>query len=70
LSIGNFFAYLVTAAFGGGAGYLMDLFPPTIVNDVRIYSRESYLLIFAVLVCLGICCAYNSWRLVETHHEK
>ena len=70
LSIGNFFAYLVTAAFGGGAGYLMDLFPPTIVNGVKIYGRESYLLIFAVLVCLGICCAYNSWRLVETHHEK
>ena len=70
MSLNNFFAYLVTAAFGGCAGHLMDLFPPTIVNDVKIYGRNSYLLIFAVLVCLGICCAYNSWRLVETRRQN
>ncbi|MBP5638546.1 MAG: MFS transporter [Victivallales bacterium] len=70
MSVSNFFAYLVTAAFGGCAGHLMDIFPPTIVNGVKIYCSESYLMIFAVLVVLGIICAYNSWRLVEPHNQK
>lgn len=70
MSVSNFFAYLVTAIFGGFTGKLMDIFPPTIVDDVKIYGRNSYLVVFSVLLVLSIIGAILVMRLKETHKES
>ena len=49
----NGFAYAVSAIFSGGAGRLMDIYAPQIVDGVRVYSRDSYLLVWGMLVVLG-----------------
>ena len=67
MSVSNFIAYLVTAVFGGCTGKLMDIFPPEIINGVKIYGQKSYLLIFAVLMFLSIIATICTMRLKETH---
>jgi len=67
MSVSNFIAYLVTAVFGGCTGKLMDIFPPEIINGVKIYGQKSYLLIFAVLMFLTIIATICTMRLKETH---
>ena len=65
--VGNGFAYAVSAVFSGGAGKLMDIFAPQIVNGIKIYGRNSYLLVFGALMILGIiaailsCCTKESF---------
>ena len=69
MSVSNFIAYLVTAVFGGCTGKLMDIFPPTIIDGVKIYGQKSYLLIFAVLLFLCIIATICTMRLKETHYS-
>ena len=69
MSVSNFIAYLVTAVFGGCTGKLMDIFPPTIIDGVKIYGQKSYLLIFAVLLFLCIIATICTMRLKETHNS-
>ena len=52
LCVGNFFSYSVTAGFGCVLGKLMDIYPPQKVGEISVYSRNSYLLVFAVLIPL------------------
>ena len=70
MSISNCFAYLVTAVFGGFLGKLMDLFPPTIVNGVKIYGRNSYLTVFAVFFLLGVIAATLACFLRESYGKN
>ena len=70
MSVSNFTAYLVTAVFGGFTGKLMDIFPPTITNGVKIYGQKSYLLIFSVLMILSIIATICTMRLKETHRTE
>ena len=65
MSVSNFIPYLVTAVLGGSIGWLMDRFPPTIVDDVKIYGRNSYLLVFGVLLALGAVAAFCSCLLKD-----
>ena len=67
MSVSNFIAYIVTAVFGGFTGKLMDIFPPTVIDGVKIYGQKSYLLIFSVLMLLSIISAICTMRLKETH---
>ena len=60
MSVSNFVPYLVTAILGGGLGWLMDRFPPTVVDNVRIYGRNSYMLVFGVLAAMGAVAALLS----------
>ena len=48
ISVGNFLAYSLSALLGNGAGLLMDLFPSSVVADVRIYCRAAYAAVFAL----------------------
>ena len=66
LSVGNCLAYGVTAVFGGVLGKLMDLYPPTKVGEVSIYGRNSYLLVFGVLLGLAAVSAVLSLFLRES----
>ena len=52
LSVNNCFAYAVTAVFGSVLGKLMDFYPPEIINNISVYGRSSYLLVFGVLLAL------------------
>lgn len=70
MSIGNCFAYLVTAAFGGFLGKLMDLFPPTVINGVKVYGRNSYLTVFAVFLVLGAIAATLSCFIHESYGKN
>jgi MFS family permease len=64
--VGNCFAYGVSAIAGGGAGKLMDFYAPQIVDGVRIYGRNSYLLVFGVLVIAGVISALLSLMVKES----
>ena len=66
LSIGNCFSYLIIAIVGTLTGKLLELFPPQIVNGIKIYGRNSYLTVFILLTVLGMITAANSLCLKET----
>lgn len=63
----NSIAYGVSAAFGAGAGKLMDVFPPETVEGIKIYGKNSYLLVFAVLTVIAIVAAWSSLFIKETN---
>jgi len=69
-SSANFFAYIVTAIFGGFIGRLMDVFPPTLVGDLKIYGRESYMLVLGVMLFLTVIAAVFTAFLKEPPREK
>ena len=62
----NAFAYAISAVFSGGAGRLMDVFPPEIVDNIKIYSRDSYLLVFGALIVLAGIAALLSCLIKES----
>ena len=68
--VGNCFAYAVSSAFSGGAGKLMDIFAPQIINGIKIYSRNSYLLVFGVLTVLGVISAALASLVRESYGKK
>ena len=63
----NAFAYTVSAVFSDGAGKLMDIFHPATVNGIKVYSRDSYLLVFAVLGILSAVAVWLSFCIKETN---
>ena len=67
LSVGNCFAYGVTAVFGGVLGRLMDVYAPVVRDGVSIYGRNSYLLVFGVLLGLTVFSAFLSLFLRESY---
>lgn len=64
--VGNCFAYAVSALFGWLAGKLMDVFDPQIVDNVKLYGRDSYLLVFGVLALLGLISAVLTLTVKES----
>ena len=70
LSAGNCFSYLIIAIVGSLTGTLLELFPPQIVDGVKIYGRNSYLCVFVLLAVLGSVTAINSLFLKETHGKN
>lgn len=62
----NAFAYAVSSFFCAGAGKLMDFYSPQILDGVKIYQRESYLLVFGVLAVLGMVSAGLSYFIRES----
>ncbi len=65
--VGNCLAYGISSLFSAGAGKLMDVFEPQMINNIRIYGRESYLLVFGVLTLLGIIAALLSFMVKESY---
>ncbi len=70
LSVSNFFAYIITAAMGSLAGKLMDAFPAQKINGIFVYGRNSYLLVFAVFLAIGIVSGTASLFLRETYGKN
>ena len=66
-SITNFIPYLVTAIFGGLIGRLLEVFPPTVIDGIKIYGRQSYLLVFALLALTGVGTLVAALNLKETN---
>lgn len=67
LSIYAFIAYIVTAIIGHSTGWMMELFPPHMVNGVHIYGNDSYLAAFTVLLVISLLAAYSGFRLKESN---
>lgn len=62
----NAFAYAISAVFSAGAGKLMDVFPPEMVNNIKVYPRESYLLVFGALIIFSAVSAWLSCLIKES----
>lgn len=67
LCVGNFFSYSVTAGFGCVLGKLMDIYPPQKIDGISVYSRNSYLLVFAVLIPLLAISMFCALKLRESY---
>lgn len=70
LSIGNCLAYLFIAIIGGVSGMLMEVFPPQMSGDLRIYGRNSYMLLFGMLIVFGLISAIASLGLKESGGKR
>ena len=70
LSINNSFAYAVTAVFGSILGRLMDCYAPQVINNVSVYGRNSYLLVFGVLLLLIAISVIFSLFLKESYGKN
>lgn len=67
LSVYAFLAYIVTAVIGHSTGWIMELFPPQVVDGVHIYGNDSYLAAFVVLLVIALFAAYSGFRLKESN---
>lgn len=67
LSVYAFLAYIVTAVIGHSTGWIMELFPPQVVDGVHIYGRDSYLAAFAILMVFALFAAYSGFQLKESN---
>ena len=65
--VGNSMAYGISSLFSAGAGKLMDVFEPQIIDGGLVYGRQSYLLVFGVLTLLGIVAALLSCAVKESY---
>ncbi len=50
----NFTSYLMVALFSNLCGMLLECFPPTVVDDIKIYGANSYLLFFAFATLVSL----------------
>ena len=66
LSISNSFAYFVPAILGALSGHLMDCHEPTVVNGIRYYGRDSYLLVVGMMLVISVFGALVSLGIKET----
>lgn len=66
----NAFAYAISSLACWGAGKLMDIYAPQILNGIKIYSRESYLLVFGALTLLGAVAAVLSCFIRESYGKS
>lgn len=70
LSVYAFLAYIVTAVIGHSTGWIMEIFPPQVVDGVHIYGNDSYLAVFAVLLVCSLLAAYSGFRLKESNGKN
>ena len=66
VSLLNFGCYIMVAILGNAAGLLMDMYRPERRGEVLVYSAESYLAVFGVMLMLSLVVAWTSFRLRET----
>ena len=66
----NFTSYLMVAFFSNVCGFLLERFSPTVVDGVKIYGRNSYLLFFAFALAVILFGLINVRRLPETNGEN
>lgn len=69
-SFSNFFAYMLVALLGTFAGVLMDLFPPQLMDGIRIYGRNSYIAVYLFLSVLASIAFFSSLRVRETNGKE
>ncbi len=70
MSVANFIPYLVTAILGEVSGRILEIFPPTLVDGVKIYGQSSYLLFFALLLPAGVGALVTAIMIRETNPGK
>ena len=66
----NCFSYLIIAIVGTLTGKLLEIFPPQIIDGIKIYGRNSYLAVFILLTVLGAVTAANSLFLKESRGKN
>lgn len=67
LSVYTFIAYIVTAVIGHSTGWIMELFPPQVIDGVHVYGNISYLAVFVVLLFLSLFAVYSGFQLKESN---
>lgn len=70
LSVYAFLAYIVTAVIGHSTGWIMELFPPRVIDGVHVYGKDSYLAVFIVLSVCSLFAAYSGFRLKESNGKN
>ena len=65
----NCLSYLAVAILGNCCGMLLDVFEPTRQGEYLVYSRHSYLLLFAVLSAIAVIPVVCSFFLKETRGQ-
>ncbi len=67
-SASNFFSYLLVAAGGSIAGFIIDLFKDKALHtaDAVIYPPSAYLAVFAFMLVLNILACFCSFKCKET----
>ncbi len=63
VSILNFGFFMVVGLLGTITGYVLNLFEPTRVGNVLVYSNNSYLLLFGIFLLLSIYEVYKAMKL-------
>ena len=57
----NFGNYLAVAVLGDLSGFLIGLFPATVVNGVKFYGVNSYITLFLVLILFLLPAMVCAW---------
>lgn len=66
----NFSFYLAVACFGNLTGWLLNSFPPETVGRTLVYSRNSYLAVFAVLALASAAVFFGAMKLRERRARR
>ena len=69
-SFSNFLAYMLVAILGTFTGILMDLFPPQIMDGIRIYGRNSYIAVYFFLTLLASIAFFCALKVKETNGKE
>lgn len=63
VSILNFSYFMMVGILGTATGYILNVFEPTRVGSVLVYSNNSYLLLFGVFLLLSVYEMYRAAKL-------
>ncbi len=63
VSIMNFCFFMMVGFLGTATGFILNVFEPTRVGDVLVYSRQSYLLLFGVFLAISMFEMYKAAKL-------
>ena len=66
----NFGNYMAVALFGDLAGFLVGLFPATVINGVSVYGVKSYIALFAVLMLFLIPSVTCAWLIRDKKQDN
>ena len=67
VSILNFSFFLMVGLLGSATGYILNVFEPTRIGSVLVYSNKSYLLLFGVFLALSIYEMYRAAKLSDKY---
>lgn len=66
----NFVSYMMVAIFSNICGFLLEVYPSTLVDGIKIYGANSYLLYFAFAAVTSIIGVIAVHSLPETGHKE